>query len=272
MLDSHERAPGWSGPGLGIKNDSFGAMTGGDMLEKALELGSRRLHRRDFWPELLTHSTPREVAEVGVWKGEFAALLLHKVPSIERYLAIDPYQHLPNWNKPFNVSDHDFEKVLHDAKTRLEPYSPRVEFVRKSFAQAETEIRNQSLDFIYVDSDHTLRGIAIDLDVAGNKVKPGAVIGGDDLTKTVWPHGTRYSPSFVFPYVLYWAEIRSFPVITLPARQWLVIADASLGFSWSDFDGYKSVTERELYRKRPTRLSWKSLMKKMATRRDQQEL
>jgi spermidine synthase len=140
MLDSHEGAPGWRGPGLGIKNDSFGAMTGGDMLEKALELGSRRLHRRDFWPELLTHSTPREVAEVGVWKGEFAALLLHKVPSIERYLAIDPYQHLPNWNKPFNVSDHDFEKVLHDAKTRLEPYSPRVEFVRKSFAQAEQKL------------------------------------------------------------------------------------------------------------------------------------
>lgn len=245
-------------------------MTGGDLLEKALELGSRRLRRRDFWVELMNHSTAREVAEVGVWKGAFANFLLENVPSIKTYLAIDPYQHLSNWNKPFNVSDPEFEKIRNDAGTRLAPHSLKVQFVRKSFAQAAVAINDHSLDFIYIDSDHTLRGIAIDLDVAGKKVKPGAVIGGDDLTKTIFPHGTRYSPSFVFPYVLYWAEMRNFPVITLPHRQWLVIADPALGFSWSDFDGYKSVTERELYRGTPTRVSWKSLLKKWAIKRTRQ--
>jgi hypothetical protein len=103
------------------------------------------------------------------------------------------------------------------------------------------------MDFIYFDGDHTLRGITMDLLVALKKVRPGGNIGGDDLTKTVWQHGQEFSPSMVFPYVVYWAEANNFPIWTLWNRQWPVLAEPKKGFRWHDHGGFKSLDPLDIF-------------------------
>ena len=52
------------------------------------------------------------MAEIGVYRGQFAAALLDDCPGIETYYMIDPWRNLADWNKPANKSDDVVREVL----------------------------------------------------------------------------------------------------------------------------------------------------------------
>ena len=54
----------------------------------------RSTSRHDLWVDLLRAMGAREVAEIGVYRGDFAARMLDGCPDIERYHMIDPWRHL----------------------------------------------------------------------------------------------------------------------------------------------------------------------------------
>ena len=60
------------------------------------------------------------MAEIGVWKGEFARHILGNSSSVETYFMIDPWRNLPDWNKPANVDDLIFESILQEAMAATE--------------------------------------------------------------------------------------------------------------------------------------------------------
>lgn len=95
------------------------------------------------------------------------------------------------------------------------------------------EIPDQSLDLCYVDGDHTLRGITIDLVRAFQKVRLGGWIGGDDFSSTIWQHSTAYEPTLVFPFAVHFAEAVGAEIYALPHSQFLMHC-TSAGFSFSD--------------------------------------
>ncbi len=84
------------------------------------------------------------------------------------------------------------------------------------------EIQDAELDFAYIDGDHTLKGITIDLHRVYPKIKPGGWIGGDDFSQTIWQHATRYEPTLVFPYAVYFAEAVGAQIYALPHNQFLL--------------------------------------------------
>ena len=75
----------------------------------------------------------------------------------------------------------------------------------------------------YIDGDHTLRGIAIDLIRTYPKVRPGGILGGDDYTPTIWQHADNFEPTLVCPFAAYFAESQGAPIIILPHSQFAII-------------------------------------------------
>jgi hypothetical protein len=160
--------------------------------------------RISLWIELLGRIKPRTALEVGVWKGEFAAHMLRATPSIIRYYMIDPWRRLDHWNKPLNTEDleHAYQEALRATAFAKE----KIEVLRGTTAERFDQIPDNSLDLIYVDGDHTLRGVAIDLVCIYSKLKPGGFLGGDDFWPNIWQHGRNFEPTLVFPFVVYFAE------------------------------------------------------------------
>src|SRR6266568_8067711 len=68
------------------------------------------------------------------------------------------------------------------------------------------EIPDQSLDFAYIDGDHTLKGITVDLTCVYPKVRVGGFLTGDDFTSSIWEHKTTFEPTLVYPFAVYFAE------------------------------------------------------------------
>ncbi|HXW33857.1 MAG TPA: class I SAM-dependent methyltransferase [Acidimicrobiales bacterium] len=178
--------------------------------------------RFDLWISILNETNAKSVAEIGVWRGEFAAQILEHCPSIETYYMIDPWRHLEDWNKPANVSNTQFDAIMAEALDRTKFAIDRVKVLRGRTQDVVDQIEDGSLDFAYIDGDHSLRGITVDLQLMLPKVHLGGYIGGDDFCRTVWQQPRPYEPSFVFPYAVYFAEAMKLPIWALHFDQFLV--------------------------------------------------
>ena len=193
--------------------------------------------RFDLWLRLL-HSSPMEcAAEIGVWKGDFAKVILSNFSNLTKYYMIDPWAHLPDWNKPFNVDHRSFEDVYAKALVKTDFAASRRIVLRGRTSAVIDEIADHSLDFAYIDGDHTLRGITIDLIEVLPKVKDGGLIGGDDFINKPWQHGAAYEPTLVCPFAVYFAEAMRLPFVALPHKQFLIQKAAGAGFSFVDLVG-----------------------------------
>jgi len=116
-----------------------------------------------------------------VWKGDFAKVILSNFSNLTKYYMIDPWAHLLDWNKPFNVDDRTFEDVYAEALLKTDFAASRRIVLRGRMSAVIDQIPDQSLDFAYIDGDHTLRGITMDLIQVLPKIKDGGLIGGDDF-------------------------------------------------------------------------------------------
>jgi len=142
--------------------------------------------RYDFWVSFINAMKIRAVAEIGVYKGEFSARILGSCSSIERYYMIDPWRHLEDWHKPANESDVEMQQAFQTAMNVTRPFARKRIVLRGKTREIIDELPDEELDLVYIDGDHTLRGITIDLIRSFPKVRPGGWIGGDDFTSSIW--------------------------------------------------------------------------------------
>jgi hypothetical protein len=201
-----------------------------------MKLPQQTCDRFDLWTNIINQTKPKTVAEVGVWKGDFAVAALAKCPCIEKYTMIDPWAQLPDWNKPFNVGNKEFLEVYDEAIRKTAFASDKLQILKGRTKDMISEIEDESLDFVYIDGDHTLRGITLDLILILPKLKTGGLLAGDDFTLSPWQHSADFEPTLVCPFAVYFAEAMNLPIHALQHGQFL-ITKSSEGFSFSDTTG-----------------------------------
>lgn len=202
---------------------------------------------RVMWARLVSSLDCRAVCEIGVFKGHLAECVLARNPAMTRYVLVDPWRHLPDWSKPANKSDDEFSGIHAECMARLAGYYDKLVTLRGTTQEVIDTIPDGSLDAVFIDGDHTLKGITIDLGLAYPKLRDGGVIGMDDFTRNIWQHGRRHAPSMVFPYAVYFAELMGIPCYSMPNSQAWLYKDASLGFRFHDRFGYADLTPWDVF-------------------------
>lgn len=200
-------------------HDSSSAPECRELLE---EVAAQSKSRTGLWASFLGRTALARVAEVGVWKGDFAAAMLGACPTIDTYVMIDPWRHLDEWNKPANVATTAFEAIRAEAMAKTEFGAARRRVLRGTTLEVIDAIDEGSLDFAYIDGDHTLRGIVTDLVAMRPKVRAGGFLAGDDFCPNVWQHGAAYEPTLVFPVAVDVALAMRATIFALPFNQFLI--------------------------------------------------
>jgi len=214
--------------------------------------------RFELWRKVLNTTRAKTIVEIGVWKGDFAKDVLEQCETIEKYYMIDPWATLPDWNKPFNVDTEVFEDVYKEAMNKVGFASEKVVVLRGRTKEVIEKIPNGSLDFAYIDGDHTLRGITTDLIKLFPKMKENGFIAGDDFTPNPWQHDIRFEPTLVCPFSIYFAEAMNVPIIALPFNQFLIQKKTNSTFSFVDHTGtYSDISLNKL----PPRSAMRSIRK-----------
>jgi hypothetical protein len=196
-------------------------------------LGEAAANRLELWTRFAREAEARQVAEIGVYRGRFAARMLGDCPAIETYYMVDPWRNLEDWNKPANTSDDEFERIFREAMERTGAHEDKRVVLRGTTTEVIDHVPDASVDFAYIDGDHTLRGITIDLIRVFPKVRAGGWIGGDDFTPSIWQHADEYEPTLVFPLAVHFAEAVGARIYGLPHKQFLIekTADGDHGFT-----------------------------------------
>ncbi len=210
--------------------------------------------RFELWTRFVRESGAATVGEIGILRADFTAAVLGGCDRIERYYMVDPWRHLGDWNKPANTSDDEFERIYAEALEKTEPWRDKRVVLRGTTTEVIGQVPDGALDFLYIDGDHTLRGIAIDLIAAYGKVRAGGWIAGDDFSPSIWQHAPSYEPTMVFPFAVHFAEAMGQRILALPHGQFLIEKRAGSAFEFRDLTGaYPSLGLRDQLLQRPGR-------------------
>lgn len=155
----------------------------------------------DGWPLVAEALYPRILdrlpqkalgVEVGVWLGASAmhmARLIRDSGKDVRFYAVDHFQ--GNYSEPNHLRWAD---ELKRAGTSLEEECRRrigeaglddyVTLMPVPSVQASLRFPDRSLDFVYLDGDHTEEGVQADLEAWAPKVRVGGILAGDDYAGT----------------------------------------------------------------------------------------
>lgn len=112
-------------------------------------------------------------AEIGVKKGEFSEIICQA--GLKLY-GIDPYLMYDDYVEP--ETQESLNQAMKKAAARLKNY----DFIpiKKSSVDALQDFADESLDFVYIDGNHSFKFVTEDIFEWSKKVKKGGVISGHD--------------------------------------------------------------------------------------------
>lgn len=118
--------------------------------------------------------------ELGVSYGFNLVYTLDNAPNIKKVYAIDPY--MPYEDGPGNfVTQEIIDKVKSCFLENIEPHNEKVSFINKTSDEAHELIEDNTLDYIFIDGDHSYEAVVKDIANYYSKVKSGGVFSGHDF-------------------------------------------------------------------------------------------
>lgn len=131
-------------------------------------------------------------AEIGVFTGALSSKLLQH-PDLTLYMVDSwstsdkdsEYAKSGDFHAGLDIEqqDHCFEST----KKIVQFAGEKAKIIRKPSIEAATEIPDASLDFVFIDADHSYEGCKADILAWTPKLKPGGLLSGHDYKNTEYP-------------------------------------------------------------------------------------
>lgn len=121
--------------------------------------------------------------EVGSWKGQSAAYMAEKI--IEsgkaiRFDCVDTFEGSEDEDGHQTDEDVVSGKLLEVFHNNMSPFVGHYNAVKATSVDASTQYEDESLDFVFIDAQHTYEAVREDIDVWLPKVKKGGYLAGHD--------------------------------------------------------------------------------------------
>jgi len=134
--------------------------------------------------------------EIGVEQGQYSRVLCKSNSGLKLY-SVDPWKVYDGFMDP--RTQEQLDTLYLDAVKRLSPYTAKI--MRMTSVEAARKFTDNSLDFVYIDGNHTLPFVIQDLVAWYPKIKPGGIISGHDYYKSPRPHTDQHVCFAVNAYV-----------------------------------------------------------------------
>jgi hypothetical protein len=142
-------------------------------------------------PSIINNFNLKIIAEVGVAFGGHLEKIL-STTNIEQAYAIDPYILFDSSTDSFTYeqvkySQQDYDELFLFTKERLEKINKKTTFFRDTSLDASKKIKDNYLDIVFIDAEHTFDALKNDLELWERKVKIGGIISGHDYDHENFP-------------------------------------------------------------------------------------
>src|SRR5262245_298487 len=131
-----------------------------------MPIDTRSLTRVDL-AHLFASLGYRSGAEIGTWMGEYSEQLCLAIPGVH-LLCVDPWRAYKGYREDKNNQDR-LDAAYRAATDRLAPY--RCSLLRMASVDAAAHVADGSLDFVYIDANHSEPFVTQDLEAWTPKVR-----------------------------------------------------------------------------------------------------
>jgi hypothetical protein len=118
--------------------------------------------------------------EVGVAAGEYSHIIMKFNPQLELMYGVDPYEPYKGYKDYARLGT--FNSLHEAAHRRLDSY-PNYQFLKLYSLDAAKRFENESLDFVYIDGNHSDPYITQDITAWAPKVRKGGIVAGHDYAR-----------------------------------------------------------------------------------------
>lgn len=145
-------------------------------------------------------------AEIGVLQGYYSEILCQANPQLKLY-SVDAWSFYLVPKNYRQQRDHDI--AYQEAKKKLAAYPNNV-IIRKWSMDAVKDFKDESLDFVFIDGDHSFQAITNDIAEWSKKVRKGGIVSGHDFGRSkfkgfggvkdvvlAWTYSMQIQPWFV---------------------------------------------------------------------------
>lgn len=139
----------------------------------------------DLYREV-AHTFPRgsRIVEIGAWLGKSTSFMAIEMLNAKN--ALDFYV-VDHW---LGSSEHQYLKqlstVYEDFTKNMEPVKELLKVIKKPSIEAAKDFEDNSLDFVFIDAEHTYEALLSDITAWLPKLKPGGILAGDDWDNDNW--------------------------------------------------------------------------------------
>lgn len=137
-------------------------------------------HRDNFFPLLINKLEFKMGVEIGVDKAGFSKHILDKT-NISMYYCIDCWMDDFGSDCKPGYFNEDGNIRFNQAQEMLKDHEGRVALFKSTSMESVDKFEDESIDFCYIDGDHSLFGIFEDVHAWTPKVKIGGIISGHDF-------------------------------------------------------------------------------------------
>lgn len=129
-------------------------------------------------------------AEIGVAYGEFSEHIL-SIWNGEKLISVDPWIEMApeEYVDTCNQNQDSMERAHETAARRLAAFKGRSEIWRETGHEACARVAPRSLDFVYIDAQHSYEAVVRDLADWFPLVRSGGIIAGHDYNDGVFTQG-----------------------------------------------------------------------------------
>lgn len=134
-----------------------------------------------FYERMVMRFNNATFVEIGAWQGQSIMYLAERVKELNKNIKLYTID-------PFVVGEQQNDGVLHKAGedfyeaylSHIEPLKDYITTIRGSSHDVYTQFEDESIDFLFIDGDHSTEAVYKDLTLWYPKVKTGGIISGHD--------------------------------------------------------------------------------------------
>ena len=140
-------------------------------------LQATRLDLADLFCELKFETG----VEIGVQEGLYSEQICLRNPNLKKHYSIDGWKAYRGYRDHVNQTKMD--NFYAEAKSRLSKYP--IEIIKSFSLDAIKNFKDNSLDYVYIDGNHSFDHVIQDIIQWSAKVRPGGIIAGHDFIRRI---------------------------------------------------------------------------------------
>lgn len=138
------------------------------------------------YPSLYAHMVQRfnsgsHFVEIGAWKGKSAAFMGVEIANSKKNIKFDC---IDMWSDEGFAEQYRGQDVYSVFMNNVSPVADYITAIRSDSVEASTRYADGSLDFVFIDGDHSYAGCKRDILAYLPKMKPNSILAGHDYAWT----------------------------------------------------------------------------------------